>query len=294
MQIVQGAELPIHENRSNRQGTLGKTYVIEAANDSPGDFKVGLFYQSGDFYAPRHRHNFDQWRFQVEGESCFGTSGTLKTGMLGYFPEGAYYGPNGKDAAAPDEPNAVILVQFGGPSGNGHLSRARLYRAMDEMQAFGRFERGVYYRNEGVPGRHATDSFQAIWEFANGRPMVYPEPQYGGPILMDPRHYRWMPLDGAPGVEEKALGTFTDCAIRAALYKLDPGAAFTATGRGVYVVLSGRGELEAGPYARYTALHLESGESATYRCAESGEILLLGLPEIARMRASQAAALAEA
>jgi hypothetical protein len=155
---------------------------------------------------------------------------------------------------------------------------------MDEMQTFGRFERGVFYRNEGVPGKPAMDSYQAIWEFANGRPMIYPEPQYAGPILMDPQNYRWMPLDGSPGVEEKALGTFTDCAIRAALYKLDPGAAFHATGRGLYVVLSGGGELEGERYKHLTALHLETGESATYRCAETSEILLLGLPDVARMR----------
>ena len=294
MLIVQGAELPIHENRSNRQGTLGKTYVIEAATGGPGDFKLGIFHQSGDFYAPRHHHNLDQWRFQLVGESCFGPSGTLKTGMVGYFPEGAYYGPNGKPADAPDEPNVVILVQFGGPSGSGHLGRAALYRAMDEMAAIGRFEAGVFYRNDGVPGKPTMDSYQAIWEHANGRPMIYPEPQYNGPILMDPQNYRWMPLDGAPGVEEKALGAFTDCAIRAAQYKLDPGAAFRATGRGLYVVLSGSGDLEGERYKRLTALHLETGESATYHATETSEILLLGLPDVARMRTPPRAELAQA
>ncbi len=283
MNIVQGDELPIHENRSNRQGTLKKTYVFTAEDDGPGDFTCGIFHQSGDFYAPRHHHNFDQWRYQLVGESCLGTSGTLKTGMLGYFPEGAYYGPNGKDADAPDEPNTVVLVQFGGPSGNGYLSNARLYGSLEAMKAFGRFEAGVFHRNDGVPGKKTMDSFQAIWEYANGRPMVYPKPQYAAAILMDAASYRWLPLDGAPGVEEKALGTFTDCTIRAATYKLDPGTAFTATGRGIYMVLSGRGSLDGGPYRRLTALHLEAGERATYRAEESSEILLLGLPEIARM-----------
>jgi hypothetical protein len=284
MKIVQGDELPIHESRSNRQGTLAKTYVIRAEDDSPGDFVCGLYHQSGDFYAPRHRHNFDQWRFQVEGESRLGSSGTLKTGMLGYFPEGAYYGPNGKDADAPDEPNVVVLVQFGGPSGNGYLSQTRSFQALEAMQTFGRFENGVFHRNDGVAGKKTLDSFQAIWEHANGRPLVYPKPQYNGAILMDADNYRWMPLDGVPGVEEKALGTFTDCKIRAAAYKLDPGATLPVTGRGIYVALSGRGSVEGEPYRRFTALHLETGESATFRSVDTSEILLLGLPEIARMR----------
>jgi hypothetical protein len=283
MKIVQGDELPIHENRSNRQGTLKKTYVFSSEDDAPGDFKCGIFHQSGDFYAPRHHHNFDQWRYQLVGESCLGTSGTLKTGMLGYFPEGAYYGPNGKEADLPDEPNTVILVQFGGPGGNGYLSTPRLYESMEAMKAIGRFEAGVFHRNDGVPGKRTMDSYQAIWEYANGRPMVYPKPQYNAAILMDVQSCRWMPLDGAAGVEEKALGTFTDCRIRAASYKLDPGAEFTASGRGIFMVLSGRGSLESEPYRRLTALHLEGGERATYRAAETSEILLLGLPEIARM-----------
>jgi hypothetical protein len=284
MNIVQGDELPIHENRTNRQGTLKKTYVLTAEDNSPGDFKVGIFHQSGDFYAPRHHHNFDQWRYQIEGESRLGTSGTLREGMLGYFPEGAYYGPNGKDADAPDEPNVVVLVQFGGPAGNGYLGRAGMFGAMEELKSLGRFEAGVFHRNEGVPGKKTMDSFQAIWEHANGRPMIYPKPQYNSAILMDPKNYRWMPLDGASGVEEKALGTFTDCRIRAAMYKLDPGATFAATGRGNFVVLSGRGSVEGEPYRRLTTVHLEGGESATYRADETSEILLLGLPEIARMR----------
>jgi hypothetical protein len=284
MKIVQGDELPIHESRSNRQGTLAKTYVIRAEDLGPGDFVCGLYHQSGDFYAPRHRHNFDQWRFQVVGESRLGTSGTLKTGMLGYFPEGAYYGPNGKDQDAPDEPNVVVLVQFGGPSGNGYLSQGRSFAALEAMQQFGRFEGGVFYRNEGVPGKPATDSFQAIWEYANGRPLAYPKAQYNAAILMDANNYRWMPLDGVPGVEEKALGTFTDCKIRAAQYKLDPGATFTAEGRGIFVPLSGTGTVAGEPYRRFTAVYLETGESAAFRAGTTSEILLLGLPEIARMK----------
>jgi hypothetical protein len=114
--------------------------------------------------------------------------------------------------------------------------------------------------------------------------MVYPAPQYAEPIVMDTANFRWMPLDGAPGVEEKAYGTFSDCAFRAASYKLDPGASFTATGRGIYFVLSGRGTLAGGPYRTYTGLYLETGETATFRAGETSEILLLGLPEIARIR----------
>jgi hypothetical protein len=134
------------------------------------------------------------------------------------------------------------------------------------------------------------DSFQASWEFLNGRPLVYPKPQYESAIMMDTHNYRWMPLDGVPGVEEKTYGTFTDCAIRGASYKLDPGAAFTASGRGIYIVLAGRGTLAGRAYRRLTALHLESGEQATFAADETTEVLLMGLPDVARIRTDHDAA----
>jgi hypothetical protein len=152
------------------------------------------------------------------------------------------------------------------------------------MKAFGHFEKGVFHRNEGVEGKRTMDGYQATWEFVHKRPMVLAKPQYADPILMNTDAYRWMPLDGAPGVEEKAFGTFTDCAIRAARYKLDPGAVFRATGRGVFFVLSGTGTVEGEPYRRLTAVELQTGEHATFTATETSDVLLFGQPDLARMK----------
>jgi hypothetical protein len=280
MKVVQGDEVPIVEGPSAiRAGILSKQRILLGDPDSPGNFVFGLFYQVGDFYSPRHTHNFDQWRFQLEGECGFDRNGTMKPGMLSYSTEGAYYGPQTSSV-----PNVIAVVQFGGPSGSGYLGGQRVAQAAEEMKAFGRFEKGVFHRNDGVPGKKTQDSFQATWEYINKRPMVLAQPQYTDPIMMDTEDYRWMPLAGAAGVMEKAFGTFTDCKIRAARYKLDPGAAFTATGRGIFLVLSGSGSLEGEPYRRLTSLYIDTGECATYTAAETSEILLLGLPEIARMK----------
>jgi redox-sensitive bicupin YhaK (pirin superfamily) len=146
------------------------------------------------------------------------------------------------------------------------------------MKQFGVFEKGVFRRNEGVPGKKNMDSFQATWEYANGRPMVYPKPQYADPVLMNPGQFRWMPLAGANGVEVKAFGTFTDCRIVCARYRVAAGASFTAHGRGLFLVLSGKGTVEGEPTRRYTAAYLEDGEQATFQAEETTEIQLLGLP----------------
>jgi hypothetical protein len=287
MKIVHGDEQPLLESQTVRAGKLGRRYLFDGEDDaSPGNFIFMLAYQSGDFYAPRHHHNFDQWRYQIEGEVGFGPSGVMKPGTLGYFPEGAFYGPNshGEADVAPDAPNCVAVMQFGGPAGNGFIKPSTLYATHEKLKAFGRFEKGVFYRRDDLPGKKTMDSFQASWEFATGRRMVYPKPQYRQSIMMDTQHYRWMPLEGAPGVEHKHYGTFTDCAIRGASYKLDPGATLAAAGRGVFFVLSGAGAIEGAPYRRFTALLLETGENALLHASETTEVLLLGLPEIARMR----------
>jgi hypothetical protein len=276
MKIVQGDEMPVVTGRNLRQGNLNKQYLIHGETGSPGNFVFGIYNQNGDFFSPRHHHNFDQWRFHLEGEN---PGMGMRPGVLGYYPEGAFYGPS-----KAEQPTATVLVQFGGPSGSGYLSQEQVYAAGDAMKALGRFEGGVYHRNEGVPGKKTMDAFEATWEFANKRKLVYPQPQYAAPLLIDTNNYRWMPLDGAPGVEEKAFGTFTDCKIRAGRYKLDPGATFRATGRGLFLVLSGAGSLEGEPFRKLTALYLDSGESAAFAAQETSEILLLGLPDVARMR----------
>src|SRR5271165_4603582 len=52
------------------------------------------FDQIGDgFYSPRHRHNFDQFRYVVYGETNISKGRDLHQGEIGYFPEGTYYGP---------------------------------------------------------------------------------------------------------------------------------------------------------------------------------------------------------
>jgi len=50
--------------------------------------------QIGDeFFTPRHRHNFDQFRYVVSGEMNIAKGVDLHEGECAYFPEGTHYGP---------------------------------------------------------------------------------------------------------------------------------------------------------------------------------------------------------
>jgi hypothetical protein len=73
----------------------------------------------------------------------------MTPGVIGYFPEGTSYGPQGPDKA----PSYVATLQFGGPSGSGLLTTKQLADAKSELIKIGVFEKGVFHRNPGVPGK---------------------------------------------------------------------------------------------------------------------------------------------
>jgi len=284
MQIAHGDEVPVVcDGGGVRTGKVGKQFLLSGDPASPGNFKFGLFHQYGDFYSPRHRHNFCQFRVQLEGLCEYGLSGKMKPGTIGYFPEGAYYGPQGPDSGD----TYTATLQFGGPSGSGLLTPEQTAAAKKELLQFGAFEKGVFRPSPDVPERRNMDGFEAVWEHINGRKLVYPEPQYAAPVMMSPENYQWMPVAGVSGLEEKILGVFTDCQIPCALYRLQPGAAFTARGRGIFMVMYGHGEVQGDTFRfrRYSSVYLDTGETTRFTSDEVSEILLLGMPDVAAIEA---------
>ena len=289
MQIAHGDEVPIVcDGGGVRTGKVGKQFLLMGDPASPGNFKFGLFHQYGDFYSPRHRHNFCQFRVQLEGPCEYGLSGKMKPGTIGYFPEGTYYGPQGPDT----EDTYTATLQFGGPSGSGLLTPEQTIAAKKELLKFGTFEKGVFRPNPDVTDRRNMDGFEAIWEHINGRKLVYPEPQYAAPVLMYPDHYQWMPVSGASGVEEKAMGLFTDCQIPCAMYRVQPGATLTAHGRGILMVMSGGGAVAGDRFRQYTSVYLDTGETTQFHANEVSEILLLGMPDVTAMEKPESVAVA--
>ncbi len=278
MKIAHGDEVsPFNDNTSVRSGKVDKQLLLEGEPGSPDNFKFGLFGQHEGFFSPRHRHNFCQYRVAISGVCDYGAGGKMTPGTVGFFTEGAYYGPQGPDAGD----SYTATLQFGGPSGQGYVTMAQKAVAKEALSKIGVFENGVFRRNADVPGKRNMDGFEALWEQAAGRELVYPEAAYEFPVLMHPENFQWIAMEGVSGVEEKALGTFLDCRIPCALYRLSPGSTFQAKGRGVYLVLSGGGLLEGDNYRRFTSVYLDTGETAQFKVAEVSEVLLMGLPNLA-------------
>lgn len=280
MKIVQGDEIALKRGLEHRGGTFHFRLLLEGEPGTPDNFQLSLGQMGGDFFSPRHRHNFEQIRFQVEGSLDYGRDGKLTAGMVGYFPEGMSYGPQSQD---PEETPMTAVLQCGGASGSGYLSRNEAKAAMDELADSGTFADGVFRRNDGVEGKRNMDGYQAIWEHRNQRPMVYPKPRYGHPVFMDPAHYAWLPVDGADGVSEKPLGVFSECRTAAGFVKLAPGAVYQAAGRAIYFVVSGTGKIADQPFRRFTTLLVERGETASFSAGGTAEILRMGLPDLSAM-----------
>ena len=87
MKIIQHDDVPLVRGLEHRGGTFHSRTLAEGTPGTPGNFKFSLSRLGTDYSGPRHRHNFDQYRFMIEGWSDYGQDGPLKEGMLGYYPE---------------------------------------------------------------------------------------------------------------------------------------------------------------------------------------------------------------
>jgi len=249
---------------------------------TPGNFILEMVSTTDDFFSPRHRPNFDQFRYQLEGEFDFDRNGKMTPGVIGYFPEGTPYGPQSSSVSS-----LTLVLQCGGASGNGYMTLEQLEAGTAELKKHGTFEKGVFRRNEGEEGKRNVDGYQAVWEHVNRRPMKYPAQRYHDPIMMNPDHFDWVPMEGVPGVCEKLMGVFTERSCEARFLRLAPSARIPASGRKLYFVLTGDGRIGARAHAdrgqtyrRYTTVSCERGEEAIFEADAPTEILVLGLPRL--------------
>jgi len=284
MKIVQSDELQWQRGLEHRGGTFHFRRLLDGEEGRIDNFHLTFGKMGGDFYSPRHRHNFEQVRFQLKGTLDYDRDGKLTAGMVGYFPEGAFYGPQSQ---APEDEPWTIVLQCGGASGSGYLSRDEVKAGMDALEPFGEFEDGVFKRREAPRGKKSMDRFQAIWEHHYGRPLEFPTPRYPGPIMMDPENYDWLPVEEAPGACQKHLGSFTECNTETGFVKLDPGTRWTAAGKTILFTISGKGTVDGEELREYTTIYLDFGETVEIAAEDPCEMLRLGLPDLRPLMAVQ-------
>jgi hypothetical protein len=188
MQLVNLADAPDYDAGRIREGSLDSKLLLQGQEGRPNNYRVALTRAETEWAAPRHRHNFDQIRFPISGEFVYSKGTSLPAGWIGYFPEGAYYGPQLRQPGL-----QMLVIQFGGASGGGFLSRNQRKAARDALASKGTFKNGAFNYVDEQGKRHNQDAFEACWENATGRELTYPEPRYDGQIKINPTNFDWVP-----------------------------------------------------------------------------------------------------
>jgi len=253
--------------------------LLTGEEGAPDNYRLNFSRQTGPFYSPRHKHNFDQIRIILGGGAMnYGPDRWIQPGELAYFPEGTPYGPQDYDTA-----RYGMTLQFGGASGSGYISLQRMKEGMEALKQFGSFEKGVFRRaGDLAPGvRRNRDSYEAVWEYVNGRPLKYPKPRYNEPILIKPRHFDWQDEPGQPGVAIKRLGSFSERQIEIAMLRIDASARAqiaSRPGTQLGVVIAGAGRIGAHELRQHACFSLDRDEGALVTATSTIELLLVGLP----------------
>jgi len=275
MKIVHFEDVAFKERLPrHRDGRFEYKALVEGTPGTPGNFILQAVRTYGDFFSPRHRHNFDQFRFQLEGMFDFGGNSKMTTGSIAYFPEGTFYGPQSSS-----EDSLTIVLQFGGASGSGYISKEEFLGGSADLQKVGQFQKGAFTQVENGQKRN-KDGYQAVWEHIKKRPLEYPAVRYHDPIFMNPRGFAWVPVADEPGLFEKRLGVFTERETTASFLRLEPMARARLRQQSLYFIIKGRGHIADVSVDPRTTIYLEPDENAEVVANEETEILHLGLPDM--------------
>ena len=272
-------------HKDHPSGIVVFQYCMVGDPQSPDNFMLVLGRQDGDFYMPRHRHNFDQIRLPLKGDMNIGDGTKLKEGQVGYFPEGLPYGPQDDPLGkAPPGERLQLVLQFGGASGCGFMSMEQRLRARDELAQIGEFV-GPNYRH---PDGKLEWGLNVIWQHVFGERLKYPMPRYPKVVIADPQRFNW--IARAPGVTRKFLGSFTEREAWVEMVRVKPGALWQSIddARRLVFVVSGEGICGAQPLGAYDTIQVEAGEPLELSAQRELELFVMGLPPVIVPKDSEA------
>jgi hypothetical protein len=238
------------------------------------------------YFTPRHRHNFDQIRYTLTGVQSTG-HGDLAPGEIGYFPEGAYYGPQAQKGEC-----STLVLQFQGASGEHLLSNEEMNATYQKMHAAGAvFENGIYKGVTPDGRRKNKDSYVAIWEEHEGRKLKFPTARYRAPVMMLPQHYSWVPDRAHKGIETKHLGTFSELRTGIGFFRLLPDAQLGAAHQRdaeIRYCIDGSFSCGGKIWSEHTYMFIPPGaEAGAIASTEGATFFYISLPLIGEFAARQ-------
>lgn len=288
MKIAHFDDVPtIEPIRNFRSGEISFKDLLQGEEGSADNYGLQWVTVEDAFSAPRHRHNFEQVRILIEGRFGFGPGQVQDAGSVGYFCEGTAYTQDARGRSV------TLLLQVGGPSGQGFMSRRQLKAGIAALRSKGEYHDGVFTWFDKDGTKHNQDSFEATWEHMNGRRVRYPKPQYDAPVLFRPEKFRFLPVAGQPGASIRRLGRFNDHGLEIAQVNIAAGSAWTAAPAGttrLMVCSEGRGSIDGREYRDWTSIELAKGEGATLRADADTTFWWLDIPAYVAARVDDAQA----
>jgi hypothetical protein len=266
---------PQRGKSAHRPGGISFISLLQGETGAVDNFDLSISITTDDFFTPRHRHNFDQVRYIMEGQFSFDRGRVQETRQVSYFGEGTYYEQKGVGRTE------TLLLQSAGASGSGYMSFDQLYRTASQLATKGKFEDGVYTWLDEQGKKHNVDGYQAVWEEVNGRKLSYPKPRFDGPVILNPDHFAWLPLKGVAGVESRELASFHERGLNVAQLKLEAGAAVPVAAhpaRTLLFVEQGEGWLNEQPLLRHSAASIDKGETVTLKAKTPMQLMRIRLP----------------
>jgi hypothetical protein len=273
MKVIRIEDLNLIVPETSARGGIEYYEIVEGRRGTPSNFSLVLATAHPGYYAPRHKHNFEQVRLLTEGAPLeYDDLGETGLGSVGYFPEGTSYGPQSSPGRS-----QTLLLQYGGPSLQGYMSFEEYREHFEALRGNGKFEKGVYTWYDENEVKHNRDGYEAVWSHWAGRKLKYPNARYRSPFLMDPEKFDW--LQERPGVWYRHLGAFGwPCTVLDMIH-LDAGAQLELQERSIYFVRSGSGKLPTS-WSRYSTVYLEEGESGSIKADADSDLFYIGLPNL--------------
>jgi len=276
MQIVKAQDTTAVQ-QTHRQGRIDLRRLFKGDPQSPNNFEWSLVRMGNDYQTPRHRHNFSQIIMVLEGEHEWVPKTKRGPGSITYTCEGTYYGPQHGGGAA------LLTLQFGEASGSGFLSYDALDAAKNELAKKGAFADGVYTFVDAHGQKHNQDSYEAIWEFVNGKPIEYSAPRYETPITINPDNFQWQPIEGEAGLSLKQLAIFTERRTTVEFLKYQPGARHhvrSVPAPELHFILEGALKTSEGLCKANSALMFVPGDDETLDAVEPTRAYVIKLPDL--------------
>jgi len=174
----------------HRSGGIEFKRLLQGTPAQPDNFELSIVRTAGDYFTPRHRHNFDQVRSVSEGanELCArqGPEGRHRPAI---FPRA----PSTARNPTPSKSGGLLVLQMGGSAGYGFMSYQQLTAGYEKLADLGQFDGGVFTRSttDGrVRSQTATRRFGSTLTVApsNIRRRRYDENR----IVIHPEGFGWL------------------------------------------------------------------------------------------------------